>query len=78
MRSAYEWYFRGRINFKRPTLEIFMNRYNLFRMVLTMDHIKDFLYDVLYKAVNHERDGDKRRSCTCLQLRKRLLLCFPF
>jgi cyclopropane fatty-acyl-phospholipid synthase-like methyltransferase len=59
MRSAYEWYFRGRINFKRPTLEIFMNRYNLFRMVLTLDHIKDFLYDVLYKAVNHERDGDK-------------------
>jgi len=59
MRSAYEWYFRGRINFTRPTLEVFMNRYKLFRMVLTTDHIYDFLVEVLYKAVNHERDGDK-------------------
>lgn len=61
MRSAYEWYFRGRINFKRPVLEIFMNRYNLFRMVFDLSHIKDFYYDVIRKAMcdKHSAAGDK-------------------
>jgi len=59
MRSAYEWYFRGKINFTRPVLEVFMNRGHLFRMVLNTDHVYDFIVEILYKAINHERDGDK-------------------
>ena len=30
MREAYEWYFQGKINFSKPLLEVFLNRYNLF------------------------------------------------
>lgn len=59
MRAAYEWYFRGRINFTRPLLEVFMNRFKLFRMVISMNHIYDFLIEIIHKAFNHEPDGDK-------------------
>lgn len=39
MREAYEWYFLDKIEFSKPTLEVFVHRYHLFRMVFTMGHL---------------------------------------
>merc|ERR1719188_392584 len=36
-----------------------MNRFHLFRMVISMNHIYDYIVEILYKAINHEPDGDK-------------------
>jgi len=30
IREAYEWYFLGKINFRKPLLEVFLHRFNLF------------------------------------------------
>ena len=38
IREAYEWYFRGQIDFTRPTLEVFHHRFELFRMIMTGSH----------------------------------------
>lgn len=60
IRNAYEWYFRGRINFTRPTLEVFLHRYEVFRMIFTFDHIKEFLDGVVRKGwCNHDDAGDE-------------------
>lgn len=59
IREAYEWYFLGKINFTRPTLEIFLHRHELFRFIFSTSHIMEFLDGVLKKAwFNHDDGGD--------------------
>ena len=59
MREAYEWYFLDKIEFSKPTLEVFLHRYHLFRMVFTMGHLQELVWGVLGKSVmKHDAGGD--------------------
>jgi hypothetical protein len=59
MREAYEWYFRGQIDFNRPLLEVFLHRYQLFRFVFTKGHLHEIVWGVLGKAIfKHDASGD--------------------
>lgn len=59
VREAYEWYFRGKIDFAKPCLEIFLHRHHLFRFVFTVAHLPEILHGVFAKAwVMHDKDGD--------------------
>jgi len=44
MREAYEWYFRGQIDFNKPLLEVFLHRYQLFRFVFTKAHLHEIVW----------------------------------
>ena len=59
MREAYEWYIRGKIDFSKPLLEVFLHRYELFRFIFTTGHLHEIVYGVLYKGVaKHDAAGD--------------------
>jgi len=58
IREAYEWYFRDRIEFTRPTLEVFLHRYELFQMAFGVTHFKEAVSEVFSKAWNHGESGD--------------------
>jgi 2-polyprenyl-3-methyl-5-hydroxy-6-metoxy-1,4-benzoquinol methylase len=59
MREAYEWYFRGKIEFTKPLLEVFLHRYQLFRFVYTQGHLHEIVWGVLGKAIfKHDASGD--------------------
>jgi cyclopropane fatty-acyl-phospholipid synthase-like methyltransferase len=59
MREAYEWYIRGKIEFTKPLLEVFLHRYQLFRFIFTMGHLHEIVWGVLGKAVaKHDAEGD--------------------
>ena len=59
MREAYEWYIRGKIDFTKPLLEVFLHRYALFRMIFTEGHLHEIVWGVLGKAVaKHDAAGD--------------------
>ena len=59
MREAYEWYFLDKIEFSKPTLEVFLHRYHLFNMVFTTGHLKELVWGILGKSVVvHDVSGD--------------------
>jgi len=59
IREAYEWYFRGQIDFTRPTLEVFLHRFELFRMIMTGSHFWEVLDGVMWKGwAKHDQIGD--------------------
>jgi len=59
MREAYEWYFRGQIDFTHPTLEVFLHRFELFRMIMTGSHFWEVLDGVMWKGwAKHDQIGD--------------------
>jgi cyclopropane fatty-acyl-phospholipid synthase-like methyltransferase len=59
IREAYEWYFRGQIDFTRPVLEVFLHRFELFRMIMTGSHFGEVLNGVMWKGwAKHDQIGD--------------------
>jgi hypothetical protein len=59
MREAYEWYFLDKIDFTKPLLEVFLNRYNLFQFIFTTGHVHEIIWGVLGKSVfKHDVAGD--------------------
>jgi len=59
IREAYEWYFRGKIDFAKPCLEIFLHRHHLFRFVFSINHLQEIINGVFAKAwIHHDKDGD--------------------
>jgi len=59
IREAYEWYFRGKIDFTRSTLDVFHHRMELFRMVFSFSHLTEIFDGVIFKAwLNHDDTGD--------------------
>lgn len=59
IREAYEWYFRGKIDFGRPLLDVFLHRMELFRFVFSWGHLYEIFDGVIRKAwLNHDDGGD--------------------
>lgn len=59
MREAYEWYFLDKIDFTRPLLEVFLHRFDLFRMIFTQGHLHELVWGVLGKSIfKHDASGD--------------------
>jgi len=59
MREAYEWYFTGDSDFNKPTLDIFLHRYHLFKFSLTKGHLEEIVWGVLGKSIfKHDSEGD--------------------
>ena len=59
IREAYEWYIQNKISFNKPLLEVFLHRYQIFRMVFTQGHLEEIIWGVLGKsAFKHDAAGD--------------------
>jgi len=77
IREAYEWYFRGQIDFTRPVLEVFLHRFELFRMVMTWSHIYEVLDGVIWKGwAKHDQHGDSNEVCPVYNLGNDLYYSF--
>merc|ERR1712166_589786 len=68
MREAYEWYFRGKIEFTKPLLEVFLHRYQLFRFVYTQGHLHEIAWGVAYSSSESLEVAQKRKCGICAEL----------